>query len=326
MFLQRTFKRMIDLLLRVPPLLFYSVMSLAFLAIIAKAGEYIVYGISDYARKLGISDYLIGLVVISIGTATSELVAAITGAFMGESAIVFGTVLGSSLAKLPILGICFIAAKKIKIKKTFRERTPALILAIAALPLMLIIDGNLSRIDGMILIGAFVFYLSQLWKNEGKLGKIKRDVSFRKLWRSGLIFSIALAALLYSARWLVFSCLQISKILDIPVFIVGLIILGIGSSLPELTVQLKSILKNHPDIAVGNAFGSIVANSALVLGIVGLIGTITVQPITLALTAISLIMGLIYMIHLITKGEADWKHGIILILFYVIVIAASFIF
>jgi len=317
---------MIDSFFRIHPLAFYAFMSLAFLTIIAKAGDYIIFSMSDYAKKLGISDYLIGLVVISIGTATSEMVASVTGTLMGNSGIVFGTVLGSSLCKLPIIGLGFIIAKKIKIKKHFSGKTPKLALIIAAMPMILVIDGVLSRTDGILLLLVFALYLMTLWQGEGKLGKIKRDVSFRKIWQSALIFSFALAALLYSARWLVFSSLQISEILNVPPLIVGLVVLGIGSSMPELAVQIKSIKKKHVDIAMGNVFGSIVANSVLVLGVVAIIRPVSIDVMNLVLSSISLIAGLVYLAYLMKKGEANWKHGIVLILFYVLVIAAAFYF
>jgi len=172
----------------------------------------------------------------------------------------------------------------------------------------------------------FALYLITLWQGEGKLGKIKKQVSFRKIWKSGLIFSFALATLLYSARWLVFSSLQISKILNISPLIVGLVVLGIGSSMPELAVQIKSIRKKHVDIAIGNVFGSIIANAILVLGVVAIIKPVIINPMTLILSSIALMVGLVYLAHLMQRREANWKHGLILIVFYLLVIVAGFYF
>ena len=96
---------MIEQLINSYPLIFHSIIALASLIILAKSADMVVYGISNYAKKLGISDYLIGFLVVSIGTAIPELTASITGTLIGQGAIVYGTVLGSNLFGLPLLGL-----------------------------------------------------------------------------------------------------------------------------------------------------------------------------------------------------------------------------
>ena len=96
---------MIAQLINLNPLIFYSIIALASLIIVAKSADMIVYSISNYAKKLGVSDYLIGFLVISIGTAIPELTASLTGVLINQGPIVFGTVLGANLFELPLLGL-----------------------------------------------------------------------------------------------------------------------------------------------------------------------------------------------------------------------------
>ncbi|MBW2974091.1 hypothetical protein KY366_00075 [Candidatus Woesearchaeota archaeon] len=317
---------MISQLINSHSLLFHLGVVLASLVILAKSASLVVYSISNYARKLGVSDYLIGFLVISVGTAIPELTASITGAFLNQGAIVFGTVLGANLFEIPLLGLLLLIARKIKTKQSSGMSAPIVTLFIIILPVLLVLDGVLSNTDGAVLIISFFVYIARLWHGEGQLGKMKKDVKLKNIWKDAVIFCLALAALLLSARFLVFSSIHISDILNISPYIVGLIIIGIGASAPELTVQMHSISRHHKDIAFGNVLGSLVANSALVLGIVALIRPISIKPGMIFITSIFLMAGVLYMLVIMENKEVSWKHGLVMISFYVLFLAAEFIF
>jgi cation:H+ antiporter len=317
---------MIPQILSQNPLIFHSLIALASLVIVAKSADMIVYGITNYARKLGVSDYLIGFLVVSIGTAIPELIASVTGASIGQGAIAFGTVFGSNLFKIPLLGLILLIIKKIKIKQKIGMNAPIVTLFVTVLPLLLIIDGTLSRVDGAILLIAFLIYVTKLWHGEDELGKMEKNIEIKRIWKDALIFSLALTALLLSARFLVFSSISISEILNISPYIIGLIVIGIGASAPELTIQIRSMLKHHQDIAFGNVLGSLVANSAFVLGIASIIKPISIQPQILFITSIFMVTGIIYMLVIMGKKEVNWKHGLILISFYLLFLLAEWIF
>lgn len=312
--------------INIHPLLFHSIIALASLIILAKSADMVVYSISNYAKKLGISDYLIGFLVISIGTAIPELIASITGALVGQGLIVFGTVFGSNLFKIPLLGLILLITKNIKTKQNVGMSAPIVTLFIIILPLLLFIDGALSKTDGLILIIAFLIYIARLWHGEGQLGKMKKDIELKNIWKDALIFCLALAALLLSARFLVFSSIEISEILNISPYIIGLIVIGIGASAPELTVQIRSIFKHHQDIAFGNVLGSLVANSALVLGLVTIIKPIYIKPSIVLITSIFLITGTLYILITMGKERVNWKHGLVLISFYILFLLAEWLF
>jgi len=305
------------------PFLFYAFVAAASLFILAKAADMLVYGISNYARKLGISDYLIGFLVVSIGTSLPELVASVNGALMRQGEIVFGTIIGSNLFKIPLLGIIIFIAGRIRTDVNSIGTSPVMTFLLGILPILLVIDGKLSRLDGAILLAAFLVYIINLWKAEGELGKIKKGVTLKYISKESFIFLGALVALLLSARYLVFSSSEISKILNVHPFIIGLVILGIGASAPELMVQVRSVFKHHKDIAIGNVMGSIITNSTLVLGIVALVRPVTIQFRDITFTSIVMGIGILYILISIMRAPLSRKQGILLISLYIISIVVE---
>jgi len=308
------------------PLLFYVGVIAASLVVVAKSSDLLVYSISNYAKKLGISDYLIGFIVVSIGTAIPELVASITGALAGQGSIVLGTVLGSNLFKIPLIGAILLVARKTKINENAVGNAPIITLLLSVLPILLIMDGSISRVDGAILLIAFFIYIWRLWNAEGRLGKIKKDIGLQNILKDSLIFIGSLIALLLGARWLVYSSITLSNMLSISPYIIGLFVIGVGASTPELTVQLRSIMKHHQDIAFGNVLGSIVANSTLVLGIVGLIQPFSIGFKTIMITAIFIVVGTLFILLIMQKKEVVLEDGLILILIYVLFMLFEFMF
>jgi len=308
------------------PVVFYFFVIAASLFIVAKSADLLVYGISDYAKKLGISDYLVGFIIVSIGTALPELIASMTGALVKQGGIVFGTILGSNIFKIPLLGVVILIGRKIKINANDVGNAPIITLFLTILPLFLIIDGILSRGDGIILLIAFLIYIARLWHGEGQLGKMKKDVELKNIYKDAIIFVGALAALLLSARWLVFSSIGVSEVLNVSPYVIGLVVIGIGASTPELMVQLRSVLKRKHDLAFGNVLGSIVANSSLVLGLTSLISPFSMSIKTLFLTSIFMLGGILYVLILMGKEEVNWKHGLLLISIYILFLIFEGIF
>ena len=308
------------------PLLFHIIVGLTSLIVLAKSADLIVFSISDYAKKLGISDYLIGFIVVSIGTALPELVAGITGAVIGQGSIVFGTVFGSNFCKIPLIGLLLLVGKKIRIKGNAVGVAPIITFMMALLPLILLYDQTLSRLDGAFLVVAFLLYILKLWHGEGQMGKMQKSIPFSKLWKDFVIFGSSLGALLLAGRWLVFSSLQVAQLLSISPYIIGLLVIGIGASAPELTVQMFSILKHRQGLAFGNILGSVVANSTMVLGIVALIKPISIQFSLLLVTVSFFMLGLLYVLVMLLKKELTWKHGVLMISIYLLFLLVQFTF
>ena len=310
----------------ISPLVFNILIILASLVLLVKASDMALLGVTEYARKLGLSDYLIGLIIISLGASMPELVSAIMGVFADDPGVILGTILGSNITGITlVMGASAIFAKKLKLDPHVLEKTEIMTLIMVALPFLLLLNGVLSRIDGGILVAAYLIYIVMIWIKEGQAGTMKKDVKLEKIYIDGIVFVLALAALLLSARWLVFSSIEISTRLGISSYLVALIVIGIGTSLPDAVVAIRSIMKGHKGVGMGNALGSIVVKSTLFLGIISLISPIKASFMTIMLAELFLLSALGYILVLTVGKEMNWKHGIVLVSMYAVFITLSII-
>lgn len=310
------------------PVTFFSLIAFASLIVVLFASDLAVSGIAHYAKKLGISDFLVGFIVVGIGTSLPELVSSATGASAGEGGIVLGTLFGSLIGSYClVLGIPAILQNKIKVTKQIQERRNWPILLIISFPALLALDGKMSRIDGFIFLSIYFIYIYILWMKEGTLGHLKKDVKLKTLWQDAFIFLGALIALLLSARWLVYSLLRISKdVLAIDPFTLAITVIGIASTIPDLLVELRSIYQGHAQIGMGNVLGSGIMNMTVILGLVTILSPFTVN-ITVAIPALILSLCVVaFVLYIIHQGEFRRIHGIILAIVYLTFIISQFLF
>jgi cation:H+ antiporter len=191
------------------------------------------------------------------------------------------------------------------------------------LPFVLAMDGQLSRSDGIILIGAFIAYLAQLWHMEGTLGKIKKNVQFKTIWRDAFIFLGCFVALMLAGRWLVFSSVQIAKYFSIPPYFIAITVIGIGTTIPDMSVELRSLFRKHASIGLGDLLGSLVIELILFFGIVSIIKPITVNLGEILNSLIFLAIAITIVMFWMNKKELTWKHGLFLLCFYLIFLAVE---
>jgi len=290
------------------------VMLLSFFIIMKSAG-YIILAITDYAKKSGLSEYLLGFVIVAFCTSLPELSTAFFSSLAAKGELVLGDVIGANIIDTTVvLGLVAIFGKKMAVggKK---------ISSLAILPILLLIfgfNGVISRLEGVLLIVYFIVYIVVLIMREGGKSKLKHDIKFKAIWKDILIFGFALTALLLATRWMVFSALTISTDLGIPNFLIGLIIIALGTTIPELTVELKSVFSGVRQIAFGDIFGSFITNICLVIGLAALINPITFETFgfytSLFFMALSIGVSLLFM-----HGKyIERKHGYILIGIYVL--------
>ena len=285
--------------------------------VIMKSASYAITAIADYAKKTGISEYLVGFLIVSIGTTLPDLSAGIFASLSNQGALVLGDIIGSNILDVTIvLGIAALIAKKVKVHGRIVNETMFTTLIMVLLPLALGLDGTLSRLDGALLLTAFYIYVFRLIRNEGKIGHIKKDVKWKIIWKDMFIFIGSLLALLLGARWFVISALRLSSMFRIPVFVMGLVFVAIGNTTPEITVQIKSVLSGHTSIGFGNILGAIVANSSLVIGIAALINPIVFSRTAFIIPALFSVTAVYIGILFIKKGEVTWQEGIALFLIY----------
>ena len=269
-----------------------------------------VVGAAALAHQWGVSPLLIGLTIVGFGTSAPEIMVSAMAAWQGSPGLAIGNAIGSNIANIGlILGITALIAPLLIQSTTLRREYPALLL-VSVLAYGLLLDGLLSGLDSILLLSGLVISLIWLVKISQKdtasslsdtFGtEIQTEVpAHLSGLAAGLWFSVGLASLLGGSQLLVWSTTEIAITLGMSDVLIGLTIVAIGTSLPELATSVISTLKREHDIAVGNIIGSNLYNLLAVLPVPGLLAptligeTILIRdfPLLLLLTLALLILG-----------------------------------
>ena len=308
------------------PFWFHLILIAASLLIMLKAADLLVFGITDYARKLGFSDYLIGLIIVSFGASIPELVSSAMGIAAGESTIIFGTILGSNIGGLClVLGLVTIIGKKLKTNKKVLEKTGLIMFGLALIPIIFMINGVLSRLEGIILIGAFIAYNYYIYKKEGEMGRIKKNVKIERIWRDMIIAIGTLLAIILAGRWLVFSSIEVSYMFGISPFILAITIIAVATQVPDLAISLRAVMKGHQDVAFADILGSTITKLLLFFGLFSIVTPLRMDPGVLIYAMIFMVASLGMALLFARKGEMTRKQGIVLLATFIAFIAVYII-
>lgn len=263
---------------------------LSILAIIVGFGllvwgaERFVHGAAAIAKNFGISPLIIGLTIVGIGTSAPEILISVIAAYQGNPALAVGNALGSNIANIAlVLGITAIVMPMTVKSETLRGEYP-IMFGIMLLSLLLVWDQHLGQIDGLILIsGLFVmlFWMirqAKKSKADPMEAEFEQEIPKISTQKAILWFVVGLVLLIISSRGLVWGSVNIAKAAGISDLVIGLTIVAIGTSLPELAASITSVLKKEHDIAIGNIIGSNMFNLLVVFGIPGLMSPHILDP------------------------------------------------
>ncbi len=296
-------------------LIFFSLSCL----ILVTSGTILVKTLPFLARLFRLSEYVISFILMAFSTSIPELFVGITAATEGNPALALGTVIGSNIVNLSLVGgITIILARDFKSSAESRKSS-WFMLVFATLPMVLMFLGKgLSKIDGVILIVVFAFYMFVLLSKRTK-EEHKERAGFLKIFLNILLFGISLFLLYYSAKYAVKYASQLSFEFMLPPILIGLFFIALGTSLPELVFGSIAARKGKPDLALGNLIGSVIANSTLILGVTAIITPITANFLLYLTSAIFMIVIVfLFIVFLDSDRKLSWKEGIALILFYVL--------
>jgi len=190
----------------------------------------------------------------------------------------------------------------------------------------MLIDRNISRIDAFILIILYGLYLFQLLQQRTRFDGFANHVSRKIAFKQSIVITVGTAFLLGSAWLLVHSATNLATIFHIPVSLVGIILIAVGTSLPELAFGLKAVTLKHEAEVLGNVLGSVVANSTLVLAITALISPIQVQDFSVILTIMSflIVVLVLFLVGVYTDKKLDTKEALVLLLVYFLFLISEF--
>lgn len=251
------------------------------LVCLTAGAEGLVRGASSLARRVGLSPLIIGLTVVAYGTSAPEGVVSVQAALEGAPDLALGNVVGSNISNVGlILGTTALLYPIRGDAQAVRLDIPIMI-GVSALLLGLLGDGVIGRLNGIVLVlGAIGYTVIRVWGSWEESQTTVRQafdeaVPDRHGWVwEGLFAGGGLALLVLGARWLVNGAVTIAEVFGLPTAVIGLTVVAVGTSLPELATSVVAALRGHADLALGNVVGSNIVN---VLGVLGV--TACVQPI-----------------------------------------------
>ncbi|SBT18615.1 Inner membrane protein YrbG [Marinomonas gallaica] len=256
-------------------MLLFSAALIAGLILLVLSSDKFIEHAALVAEKLNVSPIVIGITLVALGTSAPEMVVSAIAALDNAPGIAVGNVIGSNIANIGLVFGATLVLAAVPINGSLVKKEIPLVLGVTILAGVLLLDQALSMTDGVILIIAFFVVLFLLLRNSGSLEdelteELPEDDG-GSVTRSVLIAIAGLAVLIGSSKLLVWGAIGIASALGVSDLVIGLTIVAIGTSLPELAASIASVRKGHHDIAIGNVLGSNIFNLATVLPLPALI-------------------------------------------------------
>lgn len=284
------------------------------IALLSFGATWLTDGASAMAKRFGVSEFLIGVTIVAMGTSMPEFVVSLQSAIAGQAEVSIGNVVGSNVFNVfAILGLTTMIAPMTLTKDNTKRDIP-LCIAASLLLFVLALDGvlwggglnMLSRTDGIIFLLCYLLFLWFVIRN-GKVStsptplESSEPVKEMKLWKMGLLIVVGICGLIFGADTFLAGAIELAKLLGLSDAVIGIVIAAVGTSLPELFASIVPAIKGKSDMALGNILGSNIANILLILGASATItplrlGDIGVVDMSMMLAAPVMVMAAAYMI------------------------------
>ena len=295
------------------------------LTLLVYGADRFVVGAASIARALGVSPLVIGLTVVGVATSAPEVLVGAVAAMDGKTTLAIGNAIGSNIANIGLVvgatALFFpLVAKSPTLRREFLVMTAAI-----AVGLLVLVDAYLSRIDGIILVSCLVAALAwivHLARTSARTDPLavelthevegEEQISALKSW---VLLFLGLLLLLGGAELLVRGAVAVAQYFGVSDLVIGLTIVAIGTSLPELAASIMSVIKDEADLAIGNVIGSNMFNMLMVLGVPAIISPTVVSPEVLKRDFPVMIVLTIFMaamVFVFGKGRFDRKEGALL--------------
>lgn len=259
---------------------------LAGLAVLSWSADRFVFGASALAKNIGISPMMIGLTIVAMGSSAPEIVVSAVASINGNMNTAVGNALGSNITNIAlVLGITTLVKPLLVSSTTLKRELPILIL-VNAIALGFMWDGQLDHLEGVILIGLFIFVLAgmgwlslQVDKEDPLMAETNEELPKDVNTGAAVIWiGVGLVLLPLSAHFMVDAAVYMARYFGVSDLVIGLTIIALGTSLPELAASIAGVLKGEDDLALGNVIGSNIFNLLAVLGMPGLIAPGLLDP------------------------------------------------
>lgn len=310
---------------------------IVFSFVLIKAADLVIVAIRRITKGTKAKAFTISAIILAIGTSLPELSVGITSALEGNPSISLGDITGSNIANIALVaGLTSVFVGKVGVYGKYMRREVGTALVAGALPIALLFDKSLSRVDGLILLAIYAAYASHFFRHrfeqiaeeqeqENFVWRFSRrfnHIAQRRKQEVGKLF-VGIALMLFSADAIVRLARFLAESFDIPTFLIGLVVVAIGTSLPEFAFSFRSLEEHEPSMFFGNLLGSTIANSTLVIGIVAVIHPIEVVAVNEYFLAVAtfFLVFIVFWRFISSKNRLDrWEGGVLLLLYVVFLI------
>jgi cation:H+ antiporter len=291
------------------------------LGLLYYGGDILVLGCIRISRMFNVSPFVIGATIMGFGTSAPELAVSVLAALKGSSELALGNIVGSNIANIGlVLGLTALLTPLIITQKRFKESLPSLLIATFLL-LVFTWDNFLSRLEGGVMLLGLVIYLWRILSrhDEGAVEMEEDDGKFfpkAGVAVQSILVVVGLVLLVLGADLMVKGGVNIARALGVSEWLIGISIIAIGTSLPEIVASIMSAKRGHGEMSLGNIFGSNIFNILMVLGTTAIIAPLTIiekihPDLIFTTTLTCLLLAMIRMGHKLT-----WTKGIILLACY----------
>jgi cation:H+ antiporter len=330
------------------------------LVLLVKGSDIFVATAVKIAKQLGVSEFVIGLTLVALGTSIPEVGTSVVASLKHQGGIVLGNVIGSNIANINLIMGIVALSSILKTNRQMLVRDGYIMLAAGVLFALFMVNGVISRIEGFVLLllyGAYVLFIVETRSTRDQLyhfkdfvvyffkfryirttGKVlfqdtpdesnpaaEKPISKSFLFKNLVIVLLSTVAIWFGANLLVEGAVIFANLLKIPDSVIGLSLVALGTSLPELGVALSAARKGLGNIVAGNIIGSNIANIFLIIGITGIITplTITTSGIVIS-TGFMILMTVLFLLFIRSRWQLERAEGILLLLLYVIFLCCVF--
>ena len=297
---------------------------LAGLLLILVGANWLVDGSSSLAKKFGLSEFIIGLTIVGIGTSTPEMVVSFLSSFQGKADMAIGNIVGSNIFNtMLILGVTALISPLVITKSNLKKDIPlniivTLLLILLGMNFTLFGKGTdqLSRIDGIILLAIFAWYLWSSFKSDSADEEEGEGVKQYGLGVSIILIIAGLAALIFGGRLFVNSATELAKMFGVSDKFIAITVMAAGTSMPELATCVVAALKGRGQLALGNILGSNISNILLILGGAALINPLSFSGMTTVDLGAVLLCSVFILAsaYMFKKRQLDRMEGVLLLL------------
>lgn len=292
------------------------------LVVLVKGADSFIEAAEKIGKALKFSPFVIGVLLVGIGTSLPEFASSVAALFTGNVEIITANAVGSNITNiLLIVGVLAVLAKKFVIKQDLLASELSLFVVSTSLFIGVAFDGVITMLESALLAVAFLIYLFYILFGNSEdapaVAKYKAEISPGKVTTGTIAsFVIGLCAVLLGARFLIESVVNISEILNIGTGVIAITIIALGTSLPELFVSLSALRGGSAEVAIGNIFGSNAFNILFAVGIPGIFGTLVLDPKTLSIgIPVLAVASFIFVISGIAKRIYRWE-GLMFLVYY----------